>query len=388
MIPTITELAPFETATNDFLAQHRLMVAIFNRDCTFEEGNKKIKYPARSIATLPWRAIGKETINRLQKKGTITLAPIDEVFHRYNDGQHAAPIFTHLGGGIGDILVFSALTAYLAPRRIVIFTEERFKHLFNWFQHAVIFRPWHSTIVEKYTPASRITNYKHLKRIAMEWSAIQSHDTNWYDGFFQRIGIPKAPQEYDRPHLKTQRPTDLPKLIEKNSVLICHRASCQMRSSHFVDFHVAVRDAIPDKTVYVHETDLNEADKQYIQSAKKLKNRIIILPRSSVEQFLINLYDAEMVVTTDSSAIHFREGIKKPCLGVFGAMTVKSRTSTYKHTRSFNTESPCPYQPCFIHELQKGQICPNANEGDRVAKCQTGHEYQMQLFDQLIKIKP
>jgi hypothetical protein len=382
----MSEPAPYELATNEFLSQHRLMVASFNKSTIFEENSHKIIYPAQSKAILPWRAIDKKDVDNLQKKGVINITPIDETFNRYKVGEQAFPLFTHIGGGVGDIIVFSAITAFLSDHRIIVHTEEKFRPIFEWFRYPVMFKNWHSTIVENHTPANRITRYKNLKRLPLEWSAIQSHDTNWYDGFFQRIGLEKAQEGYDRPILNTNRISHLPQLIKKNSILICHRASCQMRSSHFEDFYPAVREAFPNKTIYVHDVDLTESDQYFIANQMVRRRNIVILPQCTMGQFLTNLYDADMVVTTDSSAIHFREGLEKPCLGVFGAMTIQSRASTYSFTRSFNTESPCPHQPCFIHELRKGQVCPNATEGDRVARCQSGPEFQLQLYRELKKL--
>jgi ADP-heptose:LPS heptosyltransferase len=133
----------------------------------------------------------------------------------------------------------------------------------------------------------------------------------------------------------------------------------------------------------VHEVDLTETDKRFIEQT----GNIFILPQSDLHDYLVNLYDADMVVTTDTGGLHFREGVGRPALGVFGAMTTGSRTSGYRFTKSFNVKSTCEHQPCFIHERIKNQVCLNAKEGDRVAKCQTGKSFQKQLEQELLKFK-
>lgn len=363
---------------NEFLKKHPLGAAYFHKDCTLVMEGTKIRYPEHSVAVLPWNGIDKRNAQSMIDQRSLTVYSLDSFFTPYRHGEKAITLFTHIAGGIGDMIAFSAIPAYLNRYMIRVHTELRFFPIFQWFTHPVITLGWSDTIVKDYTNGNRLTKYSLLRRLPLEYSAIESHDRNWYEGFFDRIGVSDPGDEYKRPHLKTYRIHDEPTRLKKGAVLICHRASCQMRSSTLEDFFVPIRQIYPNRPLYVNQIDLEGNDAAFAE-----KNNIHVLSKASISQFLLDLFDAAMVVTTDSSAIHFREGIEKPCLGVFGATTTQSRTQYYLHTRSFNTRSDCAHQPCFIHELKKNMVCKNADEGDRVARCQTGISFQEQLYEQL-----
>jgi hypothetical protein len=367
------------------LYTQRMPVAFFHKDCHLILGESRWKYPALSAAVLPFHFIAKSEIQKLIDTKIITLYTIDSFFQQYHYPGRAISLFTHIGGGIGDVLAFSVIPAFFPSEMISVYSEEKFFPVYRWFRNPVDLRQYFQPIVTNYNTTTRLTRYRHLYRLYLEYSAIESHDRNWYDGFFQRIGLKEAPEGFRAPLLKTGRIDSSPSMLPVKSILIAHRSSCQMRSSSLEDFYIPIRQVYPLRRLAVHETDLTDEDKRLI---KDRKIKIAILPKCSIHQYLLNLYDAAMVVTTDSAAIHFREGIKKPCLGVFGAMTVESRTKYYRFTRSFDVKSDCPFQPCFIHELKKGQVCTNAQEGDRTAKCQSGVGFQEQLFENLKNYTP
>lgn len=362
----------------DSLIQHKLGVAFFHKDCNMVMGGTIVKYPAKCAAVLPYQSIPKANIEEMLDKKVFSLYSLDSFFDRYQYGEKATMLFTHIGGGIGDMIAFSAIPAFLSRYKIKVHTDTRFVPVFQWFTHPILLAGWSDPIVKDFTAENRLVRYKYLRRLALEYSAIEGREKNWYEGFFQRIGISDVPDEYKRPHLNKTRPSITPTRLRRGSVIICHRASCQMRSSTLEDFYIPVRAAYPRRPIYVNETDLTESDREYAG-----KNKIHILPKSSIEQFLLDLFDADMVITTDSAAIHFREGIEKPCLCALAATTVESRTLYHLHTRSFNVRSDCPYEPCFIHELKKNMVCKNASEGDRVARCQTGESFREQLYENL-----
>jgi len=274
------------------------------------------------------------------------------------------------------VLAFSSIASFV-DLPLTVHTTAKYFPIFKWFKKEVTLKSWYEPICLNYNAVNRLTRYKHLERIATEFAAIEAGSVNWYKAFFNRIGIDEVPEGFGRPQLKKERQSDSTPLIGEKSLLICHRSSCQMRSSTFLDFYKPIRKAYPKHTIYVHETDLTEDDADSIPLGVK-----VLFP-CSIEQYLLNLYDASMVVTADSAAIHFREGIEKPALGVYAAMTTDSRTKHYKFTRLFNVQSDCPHQPCFLHERIKGQVCLNAEQGDRVARCQTGLSFQEQLYTQL-----
>ena len=356
----------------------RLPVAFFHKQCHLETGGKKLTYPKNSAAVLPFMSIDKKDMEKLVEEKAVSLYTIDSFFTRYQYPFRATSLFTHVGGGIGDMLAFSVIPAWLKNYMIRVYADEKFTPVFNWFFYPVDLRPYFRPIVTDFTGENRLIRYKYLRRLFMEYAAIEAGNFNWYDAMFQRIGMDEAPVEFRRPILKQQRQSDSKPLLSKNSVLIAHRSSCQMRSSRLEDFYTPVREAWPGRPIYIHETDLTDDDRRLIKG-----KTVHILPSCSIEQYLLNLYDAGMVVCTDSAAVHFREGVKKPCLVAMAAMTVESRTKYYRYTRSFDALSDCPHQPCFTHETRKGMVCENANEGDRTARCQIGIGFQEQLYNNL-----
>lgn len=369
---------------NEFLKQRNyvLPVVFFKKPVALEVDKKKTVYQANSLAILPLHMIEKTAIQKLIDSKHIELYAINEFFRAFNGEKNPTKLFTHIGGGIGDVIAFSAVSEYMKNRAVQVHVEEKFYPIFKWFRSPVDINSYFAPIVTNYTFANRITKFQSLRRLALEYAAIESHGKNWYDGFFKRLGMEQAPEGYRRPYLKRKRISDKGHIISKNSILITHRASCQMRSSSFEDFYHPIRSHFPSTKLYVHEADLTERDKEFVA-----KKKIKIIPKCSIEQFLLNLYDATLVVSTDSSAIHFREGIEKPCFGVFGAMTVESRTEDYLYSKCFNVISSCPHQPCFIHELKKGDKCLNYTEGETEAKCQSGIGFQEQLYNHIQKYK-
>ena len=338
-------------------------------------------WPAKSIGVIPFYkddlSLAKLVLNR-----DIELQPIDYYFPDYKEGSDARRLFTHIGNGIGDIFAFSSMAWYLRDYPLQVHVTKRFHPVFDWFKREDIhLMDYYQPIGLDYGLGSRLTKYRGLQRLAIENAAVEYHTGNWYEAHFKRIGLDQTPGGYGRPMLKNYRISNLASDIPfgSASILISHRASCQMRSSHLEDFYNPIRQLYQNHNIYVHEIDLTPTDKEFA----KRNPSINILPKCSVSNYLLNLYDAGLVVSTDSSAIHFREGTERPAVGVFGAMLQSSRTSGYKFTHSFDVKTGCQFQPCVIHEKFSGQVCTNADEGDRVARCQSGKVFQEQLFNEL-----
>jgi hypothetical protein len=356
----------------------KLAAGYFNKTVTNKEAG--INWPHRSVALIPFQKSDKRLMELIDQK-VIQVKPIEKYFADFKVGDNSGRLFTHIGSGIGDIIALSAITNYLSGYPIQVHAPRNKHVIFQWFKEPVEVRDYFAQIVEDFTPKNRILKYKRMHRIVIENAAIEAHDKNWIEAHFNRIGLKDVPEEFCRPQLRTDRINEQPSLFRPGpNVLICHRASCQMRSSNLVDFYNPVRKVLPDYDIYVHEVDLTDSDKRFIEKT----GNIFILPKSDLHDYLINLFDADMVVTTDTGGLHFREGVERPSLGVFGAMTTGSRTSGYRFTKSFNVKSTCEHQPCFIHELIKGQVCLNAKEGDRTAKCQSGKAFQNQLESELL----
>lgn len=350
-----------------------LPVALFKQAGTIT-GSETLVYPANSISLIPLPADPKERLKWAQDKA-FTLYDITQFFPDFTARPNARLLFTHLGGGIGDVLAFSAVAEYLRGRTITAHCLPQHHVLFKWFtNHDIKLKGMYEPIFTDFTSANRITKYAQYARLRLEYAAIEAREVNWYDAMFARLGVP-TPVGLTRPQLveRQEYTTQYTK-----SILIQHRASCQIRSSSLADFYEPVRRVYPKASICVFESDLTQADKAYAKTVK-----ITVLPALRLEQYLFMLQRFALVVSTDSSAIHFREGLGKPCLSVYGAMTTESRTRDYIYTRSFNVQTGCQYQPCFKHQLSITDFCPAHTPGENTAKCQSGEAFREQLFTEL-----
>lgn len=358
-------------------------VAYFHKDTGIT--GTDLHYPARSLALPPINAEDPKKKEQWFNTDLIDIFDMNKVFTTYNHNEHLRSkkiLFTHLGGGIGDIIAFSSIAEFLRNKTIIVHCDPKHFPVFRWFSNQdVRLRQFYGVIMHDFTPANRVVKYATYARLRMEYAAIEAGRSNWYDAMYERIGI-ETPKGYSRPHLVGR--SDVDSSLPKRSILISHRSSCQMRSSRFEDFYYPVINAMPEAPVYVHDIDLSDDDRKFIFSLDK---QVHILPRCSIGQYLDNLYSAGMVVCTDTSAIHFREGVGKPCLAAFGAMTMESRTAGHVHTKSFNIKSSCSHQPCFIHETSKGIHCHMWEEGMNTAPCQVGESFQDQLYKELKSYK-
>lgn len=343
-------------------------VAEFTQDCVIGK-NKDHRFRTGDIANMP-----SYLCKELTKKNLAAIYSARDVFRDYQPGMKGI-LFTQLVGGIGDLVAFSAVANYLRDHFIYGFTH-----------------PKYFSLVEHY--ASRNVTPKHyltpivghgqstdsLLRLNLEGAAIEAGPKNWYKAFFERIGAGHPGSEYYRPQMVNIAP------IQRHSILICHRSSCQIRSSRFEDFYYPVKSVHPDKMILVYDGDLTDSDRKFIERETL---GVQILKQGTIEDYMKMLCQVELVVSTDTSAIHYREGVRKPALAAFGAMTVESRTQYYQYTKSFNVKSSCERQPCFAHELTKGALCwlgENLNT-EQTAPCIVGDSFQEQLRMELLNYK-
>lgn len=342
----------------------------------------EFSWPRNSVAVLPFRMQDTELMKLISKK-VIEMQPITYFFPNYDHSRsrEARRTIVHIQNGIGDIWAFSSVAKFLDHLPMQIHVTKKFHPLFDWYERRdVQLRDYYQSIATDYNATNRLTKYQYWRRLGLENATKQYGTGNWFEAHYKRLNIDTTPEGFDRPRLRTDRVWPQASHIDaQHSVLICHRSSCQMRSSKLEDFYWPVKNALPGYHVYVHASDLTDEDLQFCRRHRS----ITVIPPTDLQQLLLNAYDATIVVSTDSQALHFREGIGRPALGVFGAMTAASRCSGYLYTRAFDVRTGCPHQPCVIHENKKGEVCTNANPGDLVARCQSGPDFQQQLYQEL-----
>jgi hypothetical protein len=279
-------------------------------------------------------------------------------------------------GGIGDLIALTSIIDYFDDKNIYFVTQEKYMPLFDWFIEKPHLIPTNKPI---------FNNIKFKDRRLDTWAEFNGngvveygHKRNWFEVFFALTGV-KPGDEFYRPQLKTERITDKQSNIQKfstgkPSILICNKATAMMRTIKAS----TLIDCIPDKDkdkydIFVHEINLDK-DEQ-VDAIK--------IPKCSYGDFFLDCYDSDMVISVDTGALHFREGIEKPAIGLYNAFTTDSRTKYYKYTKSFDIKSNCELQPCFIHETEKIKNCP---KGEGFSAPCFNPKFNVSLKEQLTKI--
>jgi ADP-heptose:LPS heptosyltransferase len=101
----------------------------------------------------------------------------------------------------------------------------------------------------------------------------------------------------------------------------------------------------------------------------------------TLTEYLYQLDTADFVISVDTSAIHFREGVGKPALGVYSSFTKESRTKYYIYTLSLDVKGNCPIQPCFKYD---NSICPHITKESINVPCLSGESVSNQIESILI----
>ena len=340
--------------------------------------DEDVHYRAGDVAMIPHPERGALAARGLQlDKSILTTKPIDQIFKPYHHTSDAEQVFIQMSDGIGDYFFFSAVVAWLERERdveVTMYVDRNVWPVMEWFETIPHLRHFSDPILHNYRP---FTKHK-PERLAFEYAGVQGRDRLWIQCLFDKIGITEAPVEYLRPRLRTTRLNDTPPMLRTESVLICHRASSPSRSSRFEDFYLPLMKCNPINKVYVHDIDCTPQDKAYIATL----DNVTILPKVTIERYLLNVFDAGFVISTDSSALHFREGVHRPALGVYASMEARSRVLHYQYTRSIDIKGGCHHQPCYFHQWLHTDMCPawewRPND-TKTAICQTGAAFQEQL---------
>ncbi len=247
--------------------------------------------------------------------------------------------------GIGDIIALSSLTNI--ADNTVILTQGKYKPLQKYFNDEVVFKDFNEPLfVVKYPK----TIYDYTKSIGIMYGDEEIEKgsrRNWFEILSSSVDAEFIP-EFGRPNLKT-----LTNEVD-DLCLIVSKSSCVNR---------AADKSILDKYAKLFYSNVMHADEQ----------------KWTFAEYLQALDRAKFVISVDTSAIHFREGIRKPALGVYSSFTTDSRTKHYQYTKSIDIKSTCPLQPCFKHD---DSICPFVKND--FAPC-LSTEMTPDIFEQLIK---
>lgn len=280
-------------------------------------------------------------------------------------------------GGFGDLLALSSITEYLRGYNVYFYTQKRFSEAISWHTNRnVVIKEHTEPLFTNYKKTDAITRFRTWAYCDINGAVETGADRrNWYEVFYERLNVPFM-EEYGRPSLivKAHKP-----IITGKSMLLCPRASAQMRTIYLADLIVATDGFGYDR--YISEYDIIYAHEKQLCE----QNNIKILPKCDAKDVFLYMCDFEMVVTTDSMPIHFREGIGKKALGIYASFRADSRTKHYKFTQSMDIDGGCDLQPCFQHEHINGKHIPFCDRGDQMhhAPCLSGISFSEQVRNKL-----
>lgn len=258
--------------------------------------------------------------NLLKRTNVATIYPIT-VFEKY---QGKGKLLVLRTGGLGDIIALSSVL----DENSTLLTHPKHIPVIDYFEHKPIVKDMSKPIWD----LKDIQLFDIVNDYKMVWGdeAIdQGSKENWYNIFEKATNRPSQ----GRPRLI--EPTDP---IEKGYCLIVSKSSNANRNA-----------------------DTNTL----IEIANNYYSKVLVATEQkwTTKEYLNQLCMAEMVISTDTSAIHFREGIKRKALGLYGAFTTEARTKYYQHTKSIDIQSLCDKQPCFSHIKNNCKHLVNMNAG-------------------------
>ena len=334
---------------------------------------------------------------RAQLSDFIEFAPLRDFYSPVNLREETPrKLLLIRSGGIGDLIALSSVCKRLECD-VMFYTQKELFPVFEWYE-----RKERVELFDYTRPLFTNMTFSELARTApamrtamLDDSVENCLDENWYILFHRILGM-EVDYEFCRPHL-------LPPTIRrgcgnidpgKRSIVIAHRASATMRSMAFESVYTGLVNNIGDENcdIYVHHCNLTREDAEFIK--ERDDGRIKIVRAAGVAEYLRDLFEASLVISVDSAAIHFREGVEKPAIAIYASFTKASRTAYYKHTFSFDVESPCEEQPCFLHYITMRMIgtmriinclnetCGIAVPGSLIAPC-LDKDFNRSLIEQI-----
>lgn len=248
--------------------------------------------------------------------------------------------------GIGDIIALSSLVGY--AEKTTILTQSKYKPLAAYFELPVTFKGFEEPLFN--IEYSKGLDY-YTQRTGMMYGDTDidngSRD-NWFEILSKSVNFEFEP-DYGRPQL-------ISLTNEVNDVCIVVSKSSSVNRT-------ANKETL-DKLARKHFKNVIHADEM----------------GWTFSEYLHELDKAKFVISVDTSAIHFREGIGKPALGIYGAFSAESRTKYYEYTESINVKSDCDLQPCFLHQ----QRCPKITN-ETFAPCLTNNILTNEQQDSIIE---
>ena len=280
----------------------------------------------------------------------------------YGDKEN---LFIMRPGAIGDVIAISCLRN-LMPDKVFLFITNLDQYpVLDWWQLPPQYvRTYKEPLFTKVDLVAWAGILKYTHGYSWGGEVENGSHQNWYEIIFKVIAMNNPSPELCRPFLRKDRISKTPSSIQKiqkefdysvKSILLCPRASSNMRCISFEDLFNSVKPLAKDSLLFVHEKNLTNQDKLFIYMIRDLCICIISAP--TVAEFFLDCYDADLVISVDTAAIHFREGIEKPAIAIYASFESQARCKYYKFVKCIDIKSHCRLQPCFLHDDRKNETC-------------------------------
>lgn len=287
-------------------------------------------------------------------------------------------------GGIGDLLALSNVAKLAThifrdvlkvPKFKVFFvTDNKYGAVFRYFEQMVFPIYYFYDSIDTVLKKNNIFGTKGVRCTYFE-GVIEEREDNWFDLQTERLNLRKfALKDQIDPEYLVKNPklvniyngnngynTNL--LIEKmninkikqifnnykkngtKTILIHHRASAWIRSFNLGDVINAILEYFNEKQfdnykIIIFSRNFTKSDGVFIEELKiqdpEAYSKIESISTDNLHQFFYIVSNSDLVISSDTAAFHFREGIGGRAIGIYSSFPSRMRTKTYKNTRSYD----------------------------------------------------
>lgn len=321
----------------------------------------------------------------IKAPNSVEIKDINDLFKSHIDDSEKKNVIIIRSGGIGDLIALSSLALFLTKfknKNVTIVTQAKYKDLFSWFDAPVKFHDFRKPIAVNSIKFQLDTNTSQLNYEGK----IENSNDNWFHIFYKNLKTQDF--KFGRPYLCSFLNNELlsqPANIRFNEgILLTLKATANIRSIQLEPIYKAlIKSAINIDKIFIHKSNLSVVDTVFIDKIND--KHIHIIDAKTLDEFLRDVANARLVISTDTGALHFREGIKRQAIGLYAPFSAECRTKYYEYTHSYNLQSKCPYQPCFQHCQRFDDKCKKQINNLDYPPC-TDIQHNKTIIKQLVKI--
>jgi|GEM_PF-4383063 len=254
-------------------------------------------------------------------------------------------------GGFGDLVAISCFGHI--TNKINLLTFIKYKSVTDYWAVTPTIHDVNSPIFRGVDPIKMARIRKLYGYADINDIIEKGHRKNWYEIFWELLGVKEINPDYCRPYLKlnSYKKYDI-------DILGVFMATSRMRTIDPFIFFSAIRNAFPNRKLYGYEAH-----------GYKLPDFVQKITAPTSYDFVHQIISARLVITVDTMPIHLREGLGLPAIAIYFSFESSARTKYYKYTRSIDIKTPCPLQPCYLHSQKFNDYCPMANPEETSAPC-------------------